>query len=173
MVREAGFNPGTGSAMKDSEYYELLGRLVGNFCSLEVAVRMFLHGYNREATMPDLPDLNVGTEVAESSFTNWDSLGDLVDKFNKVVQDRDLDDKLDRCVVRVRDMIAHGRILGVTPAPPHTLYKFGRPQNGRVTVEAVEMLDESFLHQQLGRVFQQVRIVVRASKALGQDTFSP
>ncbi len=81
-----------------------------------------------------------------------------------------LDCRLDPTVVKVRDMIAHGRVAGKEQKPPFQLMKFGKPINGMVPVEAVVMVDREWLKANNKLVLDQVAQVFRASKELGQNS---
>jgi len=152
------------------EYIRLLGVLVANRLSLELALRAFLAYHNRaHEPQVDLSRCTVGATVPVNSFTNYDTLGELVDKFNEVMERRKLPQRVDRCVVGLRDMIAHGRVASKQPGPPVTLWKFGKPSGGQVVVEACEVLDEQWLGNAVRTMFEQIELIGRASKALGYD----
>ena len=64
-----------------------LGKLVGNFQSLEFALRAFLLNDEVAAGKVILPsanlnDMNEGDIVRLNAFTNYDNLGQLIDRYN-------------------------------------------------------------------------------------------
>lgn len=156
--------------MKDSAYYALLGGLVANRLSLEVALRAFLAYHNRDREPEaDLSRCTAGAKVPVNSFTNYDTLDKLVQKFNKVMKRHKSALRIDSRVLDLRDMIAHGRVFGERPDPPYTLWKFGKPSGGQVVVEACEVLDEQWLRNAARTVSEQLLLIRRASKELGYD----
>ena len=106
-----------------------LGKLVGNFQSLEFALRAFL--LNDEVALgkvvlhsPNLNDMNEGDVVRLNAFTDYDNLGQLIDRYNSHTKILSAGLTIDKTLVRVRDAIAHGRVSGNTPTPPLKLLKF-------------------------------------------------
>jgi hypothetical protein len=152
--------------MDHKKYTESLGKLVSNLHGLEFALRAFLHKLNANESQVKLDSIRVGECVCENSFTNYDSLGDLIRKFNEAsprfcaVTD----------VVQLRDMLAHGRIAGKTPTVfPMQLVKFGRARNGRVQVTALILMDDEWFKTNTKLVNDQVLKVASASKDRGWD----
>jgi hypothetical protein len=156
-------------AMKLSEHCMQLGKLASSLQGLEFALRAFLLKHN-EAHEPKVnpATITAGNQVALNSFTNWDTLGQLIDKFNDVAKASCPACCVDRTVVDVRDMIAHGRVAGRGPEPPWQLIKFGKPSGQKVPVEQVVTVDEQWLLSNVQMVTSQLKNVYDASKALGQ-----
>ncbi len=146
-----------------------IGRLVANLQSLEVALRAFLLKDN-EATEPpiSLEHLSVGDTVAENSFTDWAALAELVSRFNQAVKGRCSEKVVDAEAVRIRDMMAHGRVMARTRHSPFHLVKFGRPRNGIVPVEDAVDLDAAWFSAKTALVREEILKVVEGSRALGQ-----
>lgn len=156
--------------MQDDEYLKRLGTLVGNLHALESVLRYFLLEHNKGCEpMVDIQNLAVGDRVPSNSFTNYDSLGKLVDKFNKVVCSRCRSYCVDRTVVGIRDMIAHGLVSGQSPDLPFELLKFGPERDGHVTLEHRVTLDECWLSSGISLIKKQIYNVVSASKGFGQN----
>jgi hypothetical protein len=117
-----------------------LGKLLSNFQSLEFGLRAFLTNVEiaSGSSFPlseNLYDMNEGDIVPENAFTNYDSLAQLIKKYNshpKVVSD---DLKIDSTLVVVRDAIAHGRVSLETLSSPLRLLKFDEPKNNQVKVK--------------------------------------
>ena len=51
----------------------------------------------------------VGTDLPENEFTGYDTLGQLIDKYNDQATRRGLQ-LVDKTLVEIRDALAHGRV---------------------------------------------------------------
>lgn len=139
--------------------------MVGNLHSLEFALRAFLHKQNADEPQANHQDFRVGGLVPENSFTNYDSLGGLIEKFNAVVE---LTFRVALDLVALRDMLAHGRIASKSEGLfPMELVKFGKPKNKMVSVEAVAIMDAEWFKTKINLVYQQILKVVKASQSRG------
>ena len=107
----------------DAHSWEL-GKLVNNSQSFELFLRVFLAGLAgsvkimREGSHADMPRVDiprVGDVVPETALTNYDSLGQLIDKYNDAVE---VHRRIDRELVEIRDALAHGRVVSLAPHPP-------------------------------------------------------
>ncbi|OIP87722.1 MAG: hypothetical protein AUK24_09050 [Syntrophaceae bacterium CG2_30_49_12] len=152
-------------------YQRALGQIIGNLHSLELILRLFLHNVDSKRYGFPPPEVNldkirVGDVVPESYFVNYDSLKDLVKKYNSLVTSQNAPDLcVDETIVNLRDAFAHGRVLSPAPTPPFQLYKFGRPTKSRqVLVEYVTSLTERELAGYIRRLFQQIKKVEEACK---------
>ena len=99
-----------------------LGKLFGNLQSLEALLRVYVLAIARKqkppvSVGPSYWNLSVGDIIGEDAFTNYDSLGALVGKFNADVQPRDAALRVDSTVASLRDLLAHGRIAADNPDP--------------------------------------------------------
>ena len=159
------------SQMEESEYLLTLGKLVANLHSLEFSLRAFLlKNFESREPKVNLTNIIAGDEVPLNSFTNYDTLGRVIDRYNEVVQPVYPSCCVDKTVVEVRDMIAHGRIAGKTLTPPYELVKFGKPnKSSMVPVEQVVTLDSHWLSSNVNLVLDQIHKVVEASNQLGQN----
>jgi hypothetical protein len=97
-----------------------------------------------KANEVELPKIGAA-EVTENALTRNTVFGTLVDKFNTSLTAEEQEFKIDRQVVKIRDVIAYGRLLASEQQPPFRLWKFGRPKNGRVPVEFCHDLTEEWL----------------------------
>ena len=97
-----------------------------------------------KANEVELPKIGAA-EVTENALTRNTVFGTLVDKFNTSLTAEEQEFKIDRQVVKIRDVIAYGRLLASEQRPPFRLWKFGRPKNGRVPVEFCHDLTEEWL----------------------------
>lgn len=164
--------------VKTSDNYPLaLGEIAANLRGLELLLRFFLDKVDskRYGSPPPIVEpgkIKKGDVVPENYFTNWDTLGELVKKYNSLVTSQKAPELcVDETVVMLRDALAHGRVLGRQPTPPHQLYKFGKPKNGQVTVEDVADLTESELAMYNSRVSEQIAQVIEACERFCPSVF--
>lgn len=149
-----------------------LGKLVTNLQSLEFLLRGFLstvYNLNSNGLIPGMPkniyDLEVNTIVPENYLTNYYSLGQLIDKYNSYLNGRDTSLSINKqTLVDLRDALAHGRVSGTTPYPPHKILKFDSPKNGQVRVAFSQTMDEGWFRDQIRFVFGEVKKVYNACK---------
>ena len=145
-----------------------LGKLVGNLQSLEGLLRCYL--LNIDQTPPASKgtlywNLKTGDVVPEDAFTNYDTLGDLINKYNADVQSRDAGLRVDPSLVSVRDLLAHGRVAAGAPDPSLLkIVKFNRPSDGNVKVVAAALMDETWFKAQNSLVLTQLKHVHAAYK---------
>ena len=150
------------------DYQRNLGRLVQNLQALEFVLRAFL--VNLSGPGPnygvDFNAWQVGESVPEDAFTNYDSLGVLIDKFNEAVRQHDDSFVLARRhVVDLRDALAHGRVSSSDPSlSPMRLLKFSPPRQGAVEVTYASDVDGAWFLEEALKVEGLVRKVVRANK---------
>jgi len=100
-----------------------LGQVIGNLQSLEVVLRAFLYREEiredrSKVTQAGLYDLEVGHSVIENAMINYDTLGQVISKYNKVVSKIDPSLQVDTEIAELRDGIAHGRVLSKRPERP-------------------------------------------------------
>ncbi len=153
--------------MDDDAHALGLGSLVANLQSLELMLRAYLAltSGDEEADGRRLIGKGVGDKVPEDPFTNYDSLGQLIRKYNAQVGDPDLSVSED--VVEVRDALAHGRISAWLPEFPLQLLRFAEPQDGTVEITQLVTLTEEWFAEQRRHVFAQAKKVEGARKRLG------
>lgn len=152
------------------EYTLALGKVIVNLHSLEFALRNFLwneESPQRPANWPaTIGELVVGQVVAENAFTNYDSLGRLINKFNAIVSTNHPQLCVDPSIIGIRDALAHGRLSAAAPNPPLLLVKFSKPANGSVTVTSAELMDEAWLTSETTSVRNELDKVVEAGRAM-------
>ena len=149
--------------MTPETYREQLGGLVGNFHSLEFILRAYLQKSPgaRPIGLPhgtDVYKFPVGTELPLSEITSYDSLADLINRFNKEMVRQSLPE-LDVTLVEVRDALAHGRVSGSSIDGHLRLLKFDRPKDGKVRVVFNEELSVAWFKEQTKRVYSAIEIV--------------
>jgi hypothetical protein len=134
------------------EHLVLVGTIFMNLQALETVLRYFLLRLRGED--PQFPQPG-DSDAAETSLTNFVSLGDLIDDFNESLADTEKKFEVDRQVVTIRDALAHGRLLAILRQPPYRLWKFGRGKNGRVPVEFSEELTVDWLRGKSDMIFKE------------------
>jgi hypothetical protein len=126
--------------------------------------RAFL--WNREggSSWTFLEGLLEGDTTPENAFTNYDTLGQLIAKYNDVVAKSVPELRVDDGLVHLRDALAHGRVASNAPEPPLRLLKFARPVAGRVRVTHSVLVDELWLSAQTTRVRLELEKVAEAER---------
>ena len=147
-----------------------LGKLIGNLQSLETVLRCFI---DRVSMSPRLPQgktyfgLHVGEEVPENAFTNFDTLGQLIEKYNTVVRATNKALLVDVGVVAVRDLLAHGRIAADLPDETQlVIIKFDHPSNGTVRVTDSAMMTNQWCQERIDLIRMQCKKVARALETI-------
>ena len=161
--------------MKQDQHPLNLGKLLVNFQSLEFALRAFLLKTEEMSGSPftkfkNLNELSEGDEVPENAFTNYDTLSQLIEKYNDNPKIRATGLCIDKKLVDIRDAIAHGRVSALTPSPPFRLLKFRIPKNNRTKVKFSILLTQEWYNQQLAYT-QKAAITV--AQALEREVAKP
>lgn len=147
-----------------------LGKLLGNLQSLEALLR----GYLRNIEAKHAPNLgqklywslNVGDVVPEDAFTNYDTLGALISRFNADISRRDKSLTIDPSVVETRDLLAHGRVAADNPDPALLrIVKFDRLRDGKVAVVASALMSEAWFAERNTLVLAQMENIYSAINA--------
>ncbi len=108
-------------------------------------------------------DLAVGDLIDEDEFSNFDTLGSLIAKFNSDIGARDQSLTIDTSVTDIRDLIAHGRVAGdAEDTATLRILKFTKPSNGKVAVTASSLMDDTWFEKQTPFVREQIRRVAKA-----------
>ncbi len=154
--------------MEHKEHCLNLGKLIAMLHNLEFALRGFLckRNLDKEPAV-DLKSVHEGDWIEINSFTNYDTLCELIGKFNRAVEDSNPNLVIDTSVVNLRDALAHGRIAGEAPSCPLTLLKFGRPKKEKLQVLAEAVMNLAWFKDNLTLVHKQLIKVVNASNSLG------
>ena len=164
-----------------------LGKIVAHFQSLEFAIRFFLLDAEardrRDRGDPPLQTvsynkLKAGDWVEEDAVTNFDTLGELIEKYNKRISSVDQSLCLDPGIVELRDALAHGRVARSGQSKHMRLLKFDRPRKAPTdrskkqccVTFAVEMTPTWF-ERQIGGTLAEIRKVVDAGRKLGINAF--
>ncbi len=154
--------------MEGTEHVIGIGKIIGNLNSLELLLRVFLCEANGEKL--EFPASSTGT-VQETHLTNLMSLGDLIDAYNSTLTPPEKMFSVDRSVVKIRDAIAHGRLISLSETFPLTLHKFGKPKAGMVTIELVEVISEKWLDENRKLIRDQMDKIPQCTKERGYKFF--
>lgn len=146
--------------MDDRMHTRSLGTLVNNIQALEFSLRSCL--FKDEITKGISKQLNTlelvkGEIVPNNALTNWDTLRDLIQKYNELPISKDL--TIDENLVDIRDTIAHGRVFSSAPNGINQLLRFQKPNNNGVEVEFSVAMTEEWFTTQFLRFYDAVRIV--------------
>lgn len=154
--------------MDSNEHALGLGKIIANLHGLELLLRIFLCEENGDADGDGkgLPT-SMPASMKDTYITNYKSLGQLIDQYNKKLTSAELALSVDEAVVKIRDAIAHGRLMSTSESFPLTLYKFGKPVSGDVPLEAIEILTKDWLKLNCYKILQQVNNVLSCSKGRG------
>lgn len=155
------------------KFAERLGSIKANLLSLEFLLRVFL--FNSEGKVSggscrpiSLHSLEAGQLAPVNALTNYDSLGQLIDKFNHFVKQNSAEEL---CInkaqlVDLRDALAHGRAFTDRPAPPFRLLKFAKPRGEKVEVTFSALMTKEWFVNQAGYILQAMKSVQEAGNRL-------
>ena len=144
-----------------------IGRLMGNFWSLEWMLRQVLYrvGHPPHTTMAPRPlfAANVGDIFPVNALTSYASLRQLIEAYNTSAEM-----PIDLSFVTLRDTLAHGRVLSADEAWVNlTLMKFSRPKGDSVTVETRYELTLDWMDEQIAQVGVALEMVMARYRELG------
>ena len=141
----------------EKSYPLLIGKIIVNLSSLEVSLRFYLlKREGKETGFKDPDNLNVGDKVALNSFTDYRQLRALIRDYN--AYQNNANDKLDEDkIVKIRDLLAHGRPMTKTIFPL-TSVKFSKPTKNASEVEVTEkeILDVDWLESSITFIFKSI-----------------
>lgn len=107
--------------------------------------------------------LKVGDTVPENAYTSYDTLDQLIARFNRLAAKRFPAKAIDVRIVAVRDALAHGRIWADSPGPPLRLLKFSKPKDGIAKVQFAEVMSIDWLNSQTARLSAELGKVASVS----------
>jgi len=143
-----------------NKYALLLGSLVANLQSLEFALRTTLFNHNNRSTSGlKFEEIQVDDEVDENELTNYDTLGELIDKYNGQIASGDEASKIDTYMINIRDALAHGRVSSSSPTEHMRIIKFNKPKSKKVIVNFSEEMSELWMKSTIERVHNEVQKV--------------
>ncbi|MBN1124454.1 MAG: hypothetical protein JXA82_05555 [Sedimentisphaerales bacterium] len=149
----------------DNKYLEKLGLLMSLFHSLEFLLRVYLYylpeaiaGRNeKRKAIPGKTHIyysKVGEDVNLTEMTNYDTIGKLIEKYNRN-QSTPKEAKIEKArLVALRDALAHGRVSSLSAEGDAHLIKFSKPIKDKTTVKITfnETLSESWFDEQIQKV---------------------
>lgn len=140
-----------------------LGILVSYFHALEFTLRAVLKNYEKARTKTKIvySVLKKGDTVPEDAMTNYDSLGNLIDKYNELAP-KEL--RIAKGIVAIRDAIAHGRVFSDTQNLPMNLFKFDKPKNGAVAVTFAATLDQNWFRDTAVHLYGEIQKVMKTNE---------
>jgi len=148
--------------MDPQDHIKGLGMLVSYFHTLEYVLRGVLKNQAKGKTKKvDYSLLKIGDTVPEDPMTNYDSLGSLIDKYNKIAP-KEL--QIAKGIVAVRDAIAHGRVFSDTQSLPMRLFKFDKPKKGVTSVTYAATLDQDWFKGTAVHLYGEIVKVMKANE---------
>lgn len=125
-----------------------MGKLKSNLISLETFLRFYIlkkEGDDKNFIEPSCA--NVGDLVKINAFTNYDTLNELIDRYNRY---QSISEKIDsQTIISIRDLLAHGRAYSLKEGSPLIIIKYEREnqQNkGFVKMTHKEILDTKWFN---------------------------
>lgn len=156
--------------MTFEEHAYNLGSVVANLQSFEFGLRLFLCvAHNEPIKIPSRGQIT----GPETYLTNYDSLSELIKKYNDIASSKFPHLTLDSSVVEIRDALAHGRTLSPASDPPVRIFKFDRPRNGIVNVVYDQMMDRQWRDQSLKVILEQISKLQDCARQSGYKIFGP
>ncbi len=148
--------------MDHEDHVRGLGIIVSYFHTLEFVLRAVLKNQEKgEIKKIVYSQLKKGDTAPEDPMTNYDSLGNLIDKYNKLAP-KEL--RVAKGIVTIRDAIAHGRAFSDTQSLPLNLYKFDKPKNGMVAVTVVVTLDQDWFRDTAVHLYEEIQKVMKTNE---------
>jgi hypothetical protein len=148
--------------MDPQDHIKGLGILVSYFHTLEYVLRGVLKNQEKGKTKKiDYSLLKLGDTVPEDPMTNYDSLGGLIDKYNRIAP---IELQIAKGIVAVRDAIAHGRVFSDTQSLPMRLFKFDKPKNGVAPVAFAVTLDQDWFQTTGVHLYGEILKVMKANE---------
>ena len=156
--------------MNPNDYIEAVGKIIVNLQSLEFLLRAFLYNNQNQPHNPiqpggDFYNFQIGDVVPENAFTSYDSLGQLIARYNNHIKQTNSDLQVDGTIVELRDAFAHGRISDPDTDDIFSLVKFSRPQQGQITVTYLARMTREWLTRENLRVITELEKVRKAANA--------
>ncbi len=153
------------------EHAHSLGKVIANLSTLELSLRVLL--YNKEvkenpslAIQRNLTALKINDLCTVNAFTNYDTLGELISKYNSLITSIDSALCIDKKVVELRDAFAHGRVLASMENDTFILLKFSQPKSNSTKVTYAQPLTKEWMAIQIKRLHDEVHKLTLAEKLI-------
>lgn len=142
------------------EYAHDLGALLGNLQMVEYLLRTYLYepepsSFVKLADDLDWYGIRPGDELPLNALTSYETLGQLIERYNQTVGSAYPENTVDPALVWLRDALAHGRVSLPPESTRPVLLKFDRPTASRVKVTVAETLTPDWLMGQRLRVLRE------------------
>ncbi|HMK52750.1 MAG TPA: hypothetical protein VK551_09625 [Thermodesulfobacteriota bacterium] len=106
----------------------------------------------------DIYSFPVGSELPDNDMTSYDSLTQLLAKFNREMKLRGAPE-IDDGLIDLRDALAHGRVSAAVGDENLRLLKFDKPIDGKVRITFNEVMTEEWFTGQKARVLAAIKQV--------------
>jgi hypothetical protein len=146
------------------DHTQLVGAIITNLQALETVLRY--HSMGPKARDVQFPTAGA-LDAVENDLTSYVSLGKLVKRFNTSLKPDEQRFKVDSQVIVIRDAFAHGRLVTTEEKLPFQLWKFGKPENGRVPIEFYKELTVEWLTQTRDMLLNEKQKVIDCFNARG------
>jgi hypothetical protein len=159
-------------------YAQSLGDLWAKLQSLEMMMRLFLHG------LPHSPKLNlpigigifglkVGEEVEGTHLTQRDFFSTLLRTYNREVVAAGLGSPIDQSLIDLRNALAHGLVAAAEPNGEFHLVHFSKAGKGRLRVSRSDKMTDRWFTDQQTAVVLAFRAVSAAVYRLPPECHKP
>jgi hypothetical protein len=161
--------------MNSEEYALAVGKVVLGLKSVELALRRYLNHLDTPgAETGATPAISEGETLASNVLTNRDSLGVLIEKFNRsLAAAKQSELSLDITLAEVGEAVTTGRIWGSDTEPPVTVVRFSAPSNGLVRCTAEILMDRAWLEAQKHRLHAAYANVEEAGRRIQPERWVP
>jgi hypothetical protein len=147
-------------------YEILMGQIVVNLQAMEFLLRQYLRSQEPISSVgvliPDAEQWHVGTSLPICSFTDYDTLGRVISKYNRHMATSG-GIKIDESLVDLREAMAHGRVFSTKPLSDENhpyLVQFSPPKEDAVKVLFHAPLSPEWLEKQNARILEAINNVV-------------
>ncbi len=152
-------------SMETEKYALRIGKIFTNLQALEFLIRARLLDYeiqeNISSSSFSIKEIKLGDVVEENAFTNYKSLGLIIEDYNANIAKGDSEKVIDADIVSIRDALAHGRVSSWDPRTDSTLMKFSRSKDGKVEVTDCQELTSDWLDHQITRTYRELMKVAK------------
>lgn len=139
-------------------YSDGLGKILVNLMALEFSLRMRL-SYDdpkEKRLVTSFHELKVGQSAPINSVTSFESLKDLLNRYNNALCENESNLKVGPDIVLLRDSLVHGRALSETETGDSMLVKFSAIRDGVVRVEFAQTLSPDWIKAHVEMVYSAV-----------------
>ena len=147
-------------------YEARMGQIVVNLQAMEFLLRQYLRSQepisSTSVLIPDAEQWHVGTSLPICSFTDYDTLGRLISKYNRHMATSG-GMKIDEYLVDLRDAMAHGRVFSTKPLSDENhpyLVQFSPPKDDAVKVLFHAPLSPEWLEKQNAKILEAINNLV-------------